>query len=966
MYRRRLIHFGLIGLFVIAAAALGIESWRTLSMIRADLPTLTVKLHRAVATQFEALTRLASQVDRLDRERNAFRLNDVSLALNRVLAIDRQFGGAFETLGSKRIEVARQRLAPLRGQVGAWVEAGGPQGEEEVAEVKAELVTIIAAFEAAIAGLNRSAVSSLELQRDHLGAFQLWVWVALSLVCLSAGGIAFALLWQSRTADRLNDALQSIELDLSQALGAIHDGFALYGADGGLRFCNANYRELIGETRDADLVGRDYEGILRSAVARRHYPEARDDPEGWIARQCRAFQREHSEAEIEIQGERWYLAQSTRSPDGGTVHVLAEVSELKRRENSLRRIDARLEEAQTMARIGNWEFDMTSRELWWSNELYRIFGVDREAEPLVEGSFTGFVEEDERAQVQHALYEAMERRSPVNLECGVVLRDGQHKQVELHARVESEPKTGQLIFKGTVQDITAKQEAIESLKRTEAFLRAITDHLPAQIAYIDAEQRFRFINRAGARWFARPPQEIVGRELSELVGDEEYQVRKPYIEAALQGRTVDARGTFGYPDGITRELDITYVPDIDDDGALRGYCALLVDITEDLEREDLLRRAQKMEAIGQLTGGIAHDFNNILGVIVGNLQLLARQLDDEKALARAKSAERAAFRGAELTSRLLAFSRRQVLEPRIIEVNKLVQGMDDMLRRTLGEAIEIETVLGAGLWLTKTDPGQLENALLNMAVNARDAMPEGGKLTIETANTRLDNAYVRGHPYVEAGQYVMLAVTDTGTGIPKEVLDRVFEPFFTTKEQGKGTGLGLSMIYGFAKQSGGHVNIYSEVGAGTTVRVYLPRAMEATAADDAVRASEEEAFPRGTETILIVEDDRALRETAMELLTDLGYSVLEAENGQQALALLEREAQIDLVLTDFVMPGGMNGLEVARQARQIRPELKVILTSGYAANGAVHRGIAEQDAHWISKPYDLASLAQKVREALDA
>ncbi len=384
------------------------------------------------------------------------------------------------------------------------------------------------------------------------------------------------------------------------------------------------------------------------------------------------------------------------------------------------------------------------------------------------------------------------------------------------------------------------------------------------------------------------------------------------------------------------------------------------------ELNERLRRAQRLEAVGQLTGGVAHDFNNLLTVVLGNAELLA-ELNHGNPQQRklAEMIGAAAQRGAELTQRLLAFARKQALAPKVVALNPLVAGLDPLLRRTLGEHIEIELIRAAGLWPALVDPGQLENALLNLCLNARDAMPGGGRLTLETANARLDADYVVAHPDVQAGQYVMVAVSDTGSGISADHLKRVFEPFFTTKATGKGTGLGLSMVYGFVKQSAGHVAVYSELGQGTTVRLYLPRASAedtVAAGDDAAAA--DDALQGGSGRILLVEDDADVRAYALSQLQGFGYTVIEAADGPAALAILERRADIDLLFTDVVMPGGMNGRALADAARRLYPGLRVLYTSGYTENAIVHHGRLDEGARLLGKPYRRSELDRAVRAAL--
>jgi two-component system NtrC family sensor kinase len=399
-------------------------------------------------------------------------------------------------------------------------------------------------------------------------------------------------------------------------------------------------------------------------------------------------------------------------------------------------------------------------------------------------------------------------------------------------------------------------------------------------------------------------------------------------------------------------------------------------LQEEIERreatEQALRQAQKMEAVGRLSGGIAHDFNNMLTIILGNIDISLQRLGDanpriERAL---KAARTGSERAATLVQRLLAFSRQHPLEVKAVDTNRLVQEMSEMLRRTLGETVAIETVLAGGLWRVATDPNQLENALVNLAVNARDAMPEGGRLTIETSNAYLDETYVAAHGSdIAHGQYVMIAVSDTGTGMNREVVDKAFEPFFTTKPVGMGTGLGLSMVYGFAKQSGGHIKIYSEPGEGTTIKLYFPRATDTR--DLPEWSVEERSAPRarpkgGTETVLLVEDDQEVQRFASETLRDLGYTVHTASEGAAALKLLASEPNITLLFTDVILPNGMNGRQLADEARRRQPTLRVLYATGYTRNAIIHHGRLDADVELLTKPFSAEALARKVRQILDA
>src|SRR5215470_8258159 len=377
--------------------------------------------------------------------------------------------------------------------------------------------------------------------------------------------------------------------------------------------------------------------------------------------------------------------------------------------------------------------------------------------------------------------------------------------------------------------------------------------------------------------------------------------------------------------------------------------------------EQALRQSQKMEAVGQLTGGVAHDFNNLLTIIIGNLGIAKRGVVEARAERALNNALVGADRAAQLTQRLLAFSRRQPLNPRFLDINKLIVAISDLLTRTLGGNIVLETISGAGLWRVEVDASEMESTLLNLALNARDAMSEGGKLTIETSNAYLDEAYCREHEGIVPGQYVLVAVSDGGAGMSAETIDRAFEPFFTTKEAGKGTGLGLSQVYGFMKQSGGHVKIYSESGEGTTIKLYLPR----REGDEVVVSGDDLNAERGGgETILIVEDDDGVRQYASEILRDLNYQVIEAKDSATALRLLDADKKFDLLLTDVVLPG-KNGRELANEVERRRPGTKIIFMTGYSRNAIVHQGRLDPGIELIPKPLTERVLARKIRQLLN-
>jgi PAS domain S-box-containing protein len=553
----------------------------------------------------------------------------------------------------------------------------------------------------------------------------------------------------------------------------------------------------------------------------------------------------------------------------------------------------------------------------------------------------------------------------------------------------------------TVIENTDKVEAERQLARSEAELRTITDALPVLIAFIDRDHVYRFANSYYGEWLGLPSNGVVGRHVRDIFGEEFFADREPLMARALAGETVHSDTVLPHRDGGQRASDVRYIPRVEADASISGFHVLVFDVSERVEREAVLNRhiehreraeaqlrqlnetlearviqeigerrqveanlaqAQKMETIGKLTGGVAHDFNNLLQVVSGNLQMLAKDVSgNERAERRVANAMAGVSRGAKLAAQLLAFGRRQPLEPKVVNATRLVRDMDDMLRRAIGEGIEVETIVGGGLWNSFIDPAQIENALLNLAINARDAMDGQGKLTIELGNTSLDDDYARQHSEVSAGQYVMLAVTDTGSGMAPEIIDKVFEPFFSTKGEGKGSGLGLSMVYGFVKQSGGHVKIYSEVGEGTTIKLYLPRA---DAPEDVEVDIESGPTTGGNETVLVVEDDDEVRATVVEMLGDLGYRVLKAVDAASALSVIESGIPIDMLFTDVVMPGRLKSPELARMARERLPDLAVLFTSGYTENSIVHGGKLDAGVELLSKPYSREALARKFRHVL--
>ena len=552
----------------------------------------------------------------------------------------------------------------------------------------------------------------------------------------------------------------------------------------------------------------------------------------------------------------------------------------------------------------------------------------------------------------------------------------QTSQREVVARAQAEEELQRL--NETLEHRAAERaaeltESLSKLEDTERRFRLLVEGVTDYAIYmLDPTGHIVNWNRGAERIKGYTREEVIGRHLSTFYTpqDRNDDVPKRALEIAERTGKYEAEGWRVRKDESTFWAGVVINAIRGTDGELLGFAKITRDLTERRVADERARQAQKMEGIGQITGGVAHDFNNLLTIIIGNLETLQRNLTvpdtDRTRLQRStENALRGARRAETLTQRLLAFSRQQPLAPSPIDLGRLVTGMTDLLRRTLGEQVTIETSHGGGLWMAHADPNQLEVAILNLAVNARDAMPNGGKLTLETANIHLDEKYASTQNEVLPGQYAMLAVTDNGCGMPPDVKAKAFDPFFTTKDIGHGTGLGLSQVYGFVKQSRGHIQIYSEVGEGTTIKIYLPRAHSAAVAEE---SQPQETVARGSlrETVLVVEDDADVRSYSCDTLRELGYNVLEAETGRAGLQLLDTHPEICLLFTDVGLPGGMNGRQLVEEARKHRPDLKVLFTTGYARNAIVHDGRLDAGVELITKPFSQAALASKLRDIIDS
>ncbi|GHD61160.1 histidine kinase [Thalassobaculum fulvum] len=538
-------------------------------------------------------------------------------------------------------------------------------------------------------------------------------------------------------------------------------------------------------------------------------------------------------------------------------------------------------------------------------------------------------------------------------------RDGRRITVESQWAVHRDPQGKPVSILQFVRDVTEAKRAQSMIEEREARLRSVLDTAPDAIITIDGQGIVQSFSHAAERLFGYAAGEVIGRNINLLMPSPHAEAHDGYLERYLRtgekriigiGRTVQARRRDGGIFPIELAVGEVVLPEG------RVFTGFIRDISARQSMEEELRQAHKMEAVGQLTGGVAHDFNNLLTVISGNLELLERRLVDDDDRDILREAQEAADLGAQLASRLLAFGRRQPLNPKPIDLNAMVVSMVDLLRRTLGETVRISTRLGEAVPVIMVDPGQVENALLNLSINARDAMPDGGTVTIETGLVTASDETGEIVP----GTYVKLTVSDTGVGMPPEVRQRAFEPFFTTKGPGAGSGLGLSMVYGFAKQSGGHVDLHSQPGKGTAIGIYLPvREEDLVAADvpgDAAGATAE----RGR-AVLVVEDDPRVRRVAVRRLHALGYRVLEADSGPAALTVLGGDQPVDILFSDVVMAGGMSGFALATRALEARPDLQVVLTSGYTDPAMIREGQMPAGARWLAKPYTLQDLEEVLR-----
>jgi PAS domain S-box-containing protein len=798
-------------------------------------------------------------------------------------------------------------------------------------------------------------------------------------VASGVGGILVTAL-DNTERKRTEDQLRENRSFLNDVLKSSGEAFYALARDGSTTLCNQAFLALTGFEREEDVIGRKIHDVIHHTHPDGSHYDKADCPIYVCAStgkpahvQDENFFRLNGEA---FPVEYWVSPVFREGFHQGAICTFVDITTRKAAEAELARSEAEFRTFAQAMPNHVWASPPDGQLDWFSQRVYEYSGSV--AGSLNGTGWTQMVHPDDLARAGERWACSLQSGETYQTEFRLRRFDGSYRW-HLARALPIRDAQGKIVrWVGTNTDIDDERHASRALAELNATLEQRVAQEAAErdrlwqtsqdlIVVIDASGDYQSANPAWTSILGWEIEEVIGKNHLDFVHSDDRSTADRALDKAWDAPVAAHENRLRHKDGSYRWFN--WVATAEN----RLVYAAGRHITAEKEAgaqlqvaQEALRQSQKMEAVGQLTGGIAHDFNNMLAVVMGSLDLLTRRLsgNDARAQRHIKAAAEAAQRASLLTQRLLAFSRQQPLEPETIDANKLVAGMSDLLRHSIGADIRLETVLSGGLWRTHADPNQLENVILNLAVNARDAMPQGGKLTIETANTHLDERYVASHPGVASGQYVLIAMSDTGTGMPAGVIEKAFDPFFTTKPVGKGTGLGLSQVYGFVKQSGGHVKIYSEVGQGTTIKIYLPRLIGALQinAQESANAPLPLGDPR--EVILVVEDEPAVRRFTVEALTELGYQVLEAEGSSAALQLLDAHPEVVLLFTDVVMPD-VNGAKLAAEARRRRPTLKVLFTTGYTRNAVVHNGVLDTGVEMIGKPFTLDALALKLRLVLE-
>jgi PAS domain S-box-containing protein len=732
-----------------------------------------------------------------------------------------------------------------------------------------------------------------------------------------------------------------------------------------------------GAIADANPAACAFYGYSRGAFARMNAADINTAPESEVraaladalAGKRTQFQFRHRLANGEIREVEDWMGPVAAGGRRLLCSMIRDITNRRETEAELRASQAMLATAERIARVGSWDWDIANSALVWSEEQCRLFGITSETFSEKYEGWMSRVHPDHQKRVQAAIDAGVSGERDYDVLYPIVFPDGTERIIHARGEVFRDESGKAIRMVGTCHDVTELQKAAAELEFANTLLAAQIENSPDGILVVDANRRVVLNNRRfGELW--KIPQEVIATGRADAVlkaGTQQMKDPEAFFERVTylyDHPDLSGNEDIEFKDGRVFDRHTTTLRD--STGKYLGRVWIFHDITGRRQAEEAIRQSQKLESVGQLTGGIAHDFNNLLGVVIGNLDLVldGARLDErtEKLL---QAALGAALRGGDLTQRLLAFSRKQSLQPKVLNLGERLMQFGTLLRRALGEQFAVEVRAAADLWPVVADASQIDNVVLNLAINARDAMPKGGTIAIEVSNARLGQDYAARHADAIPGEYVLFSIRDTGTGMPPEVLERAFEPFFTTKEVSKGSGLGLSMVYGFVKQSSGHITIDSEVGRGTTVKIYLPRAGEAAAAE-AETETGELSLKTENELILVVEDNESVRNVVMTQLDSMGYRTLEADSGDAALALIDQHPDIHIMFSDVVMRGGMNGYELAAEARRRRPGLKILLTSGFEMNAAAAGPDGGEKFELLKKPYRKLDLAHKLRQILAA
>ena len=812
----------------------------------------------------------------------------------------------------------------------------------------------------------------------------------------AGAAVGFVKVMRDRTEDRLaTETLRGSQTNIRLLLDSMVEGFYAVDREGATTICNAAFVRMMGFASEEDALGRKLHDVIHARHADGSPYDVTDCP---IYRCALLGTPAHVRDELffPVDGspplpvEYWAFPIRSGGELQGAICTFLAVSEDYR---AAERLQLALS-AGTI--VGTWVWDVPGDKFVADDLFARSFGLSpelcRTGLPL--DQVVASIHDDDRVRVGDAINEALRLGGSYRCEYRVLQHDGVGRWVEATGRVELDGEGRALRFPGVLLDISARRAAEAERDRVVELLKSFTAAVPGVVFAKDLAGRLLVGNNGTTQLIGKPPAFYVGKTDIEFLDDKAQAARVMATDRRIMesGVAEQVEEEVRLANGVAATWLSTKAPLFNDAGDIIGLVGSAIDVTtrknaesevRELNRtleqrvaeaiaqreevQEALRQSQKMEAVGQLTGGLAHDFNNLLTGIMGNLELLQARIargrieDLDRFILAAQGAGR---RAASLTQRLLAFSRRQTLDPKPADINRLIAGLEDMLRRSVGPANTIEVVGAAGLWTANIDAGQLENALLNLCINARDAMPHGGRITVETANKWLDDRAAKERDLVP-GQYLSVCLTDTGIGMSSQIIDRAFEPFFTTKPIGQGTGLGLSMVYGFARQSGGQVRIYSELGSGTTICIYLPRHhgdAEDIELEQVAKASE----GASGQTVLVVDDEATIRHLIDEALDERGFTVLGAGDGAAGIKILQSGAKIELLITDVGLPNGMNGRQLADAARAIRPNLKVLFITGYAENAAVGNGHLEPGMELLTKPFTLDALVFKVSDMMKA